>query len=183
MLQKHRVAAISLLSFVSASVLVSPFALADLRPIPTRVPLSGRNSPQLAQATISGKVYLPASPALVSSASCTNIGVSLQALVKNPSVGSSSGGLEPQYIYKQVASVNASGDIKRGYCDYTLTLTAPGSRKYFLGASAKYDALWGKPPSSYGISGDPIGSWSNPFSFASDLELKRDMKLSVSTIR
>lgn len=170
MLKTYRIAAISLFSFISASVVASPLVLAQFRPFPN-LP-----KPQRLETTISGKVYLPDNqPTLLSSANCSNIEVGLEKEreVKNPSTGSD-GGFSPRYMYTRIASTKASGDIKRGYCDYALTVIAL-SGKYFLSAGAQAGSIWNLSP-GYRVESQSMGSWNNPFS---DFNGSRDMKLYI----
>jgi hypothetical protein len=174
MLRTHRIATIlSFTGLISTLVLSSSNALAQFQRIPGVEPqLRG------VEATISGKIYLSDLPPVLDSAKCENIAASLSKLVKNPNYSNNpSGGIYPEYIYKNVTSTTASGDIKRGYCDYTLKFLGL-TGDYQLSAGADYQNLLGNP-NGCRVDSSPMG-WNNPIS---SFDENRDMKLSRGCLR
>lgn len=136
---------------------------------------NGRNIPQLAETTVSGKVYLPAAPALTASSDCSRITVELWKLGKP--VASSSTSLQVP-THRTIAKTVASGDIKRGYCDYSLKFNG-ASDNYYLGANAPYNSLWQTPAPSSVVDSEPRG-WTNPIN---TFDGSRDMTLKATVIR
>ncbi len=163
-----------LLAVISSTLLINfpVYALPQGSLTPSN---NGRTIPALKETTVSGKVYLPAAPALNAASDCSRITVELSKLGKPSSSASTSLKVPTR---KTIAKTAASGDIKRGYCDYSLKFVGT-SDNYYLGANAPYNSLWQTPAPSSVVDSEPMG-WTNPIN---NFDGSRDMTLKVTTIR
>lgn len=167
----NKTAVVSLLVIISGAVPASLPVLAKLTPKSPSPTL-----PPLPATTVTGKVYLPTSPALNASADCSRIAVTLVRITTQKKPPSSTVFNLPNQ--QPVQANNATGDIKRGYCDYKLEISGyTVINNLYLGASAKYSDLW-NPRASSVVESEPKG-WTNPIS---NFEGNLDMTLKVTVI-
>jgi hypothetical protein len=117
-----------LFTIVSSTLLIN-LPVSALPKTPLTPVNNGRNIPALQETSVSGKVYLPPSPALNASSACDRITVELWKSGK-PTSGSPDSLKVP--TRRTIAKTMASGDIKRGYCDYRLQFVG-GSDNYVSG--------------------------------------------------
>lgn len=133
---------------------------------------------------IRGKIYLRVKP--IASAKCDKklLRVTLSRVIPNPKYNGSS--ITEKNIYKLVASSESrnnsiSGDIQRGYCDYTLKNIPIIKGNYHLETSILNEKLFPHDaPSECTVSpvfSQPLG-WENPLT-SSSLNTNKDMELTM----